>query len=153
MMNAKSMKNIALFLAILVAPNVIPRASFMKMFVVRLAAVSLLASLMLESNMEIIIAIASAAILIALLQKREGFMLGPDTDVMNACHDIKYQDILDKFEGDEDKLKAVLHDSAHCPRNILYNDDYAGLMATHLANYDPCVYNFGGDCALPHEQH
>ena len=101
-----------------------------------------------------IVAVLLVGVAIAMvIMRREGFMLGPDTDVMNACHDLKYQDILDKFNGDEEMLKHVLYISAHCPKNIpLGDDNYAGLMATYLSNYDPCVYNFGSECKLPHMQ-
>jgi len=148
MLNAKSLKNIALFIAILVAPNVIPRASFMKAFVIRLALVALLASLMLNNNTEIIVGIVCAAIVIAILQKHEGFELGPDTDIINQCQDIKYADILAKFNGNEEEMKHVLHYSAHCPMNVEYNNKYSGLMATYLANYDPCKFNFGNGCQM-----
>jgi hypothetical protein len=145
----KSVKNILLFLSILIAPNVIPRTSFMKSFVFRLAIISLLASLMMNSNAEIIISIVCAAIAIAVLQKHESFDLGPNTNVINQCHEnVKYADILAKFGGDEEKLKYVLHYSAHCPMNVEYNDNYSPLMATYLANYEPCEFNFGNGCEM-----
>lgn len=147
-MNKKSMKNIALFLAILIAPNTIPRASFLKMLTVRISMVALLAVLMLESNVEIVVAIVLATIAIVFLQKREGFMLGPDTDILNSCHSVKYQDVLDKFNGDEEELKSVLFNDAKAPMNVMLNDNDAPLIATYLANHAPCKFSFG-DCKLP----
>lgn len=151
MINKKSLKNIGLFLAILVAPNVIPRASFMKMLTVRISIISLLAVLMLENSVEIITAVVLGTVAIILLQKSEGFMLGPNTDVLVSCHNVKYQDILDKFGGDEEEMKSVLYNDAHLPMNIPVTDDYyAPLVATYLVNYDNCKYEFG-DCRLPRD--
>lgn len=154
MADVSKLKNIGLFLAILVAPNVVPRTSILTNFIVRICLIALLAIFMLNSNIEIIGAIVGAMIVISILQRFENFELGPNTNILNGCHGkLVMKDILDKFDGDVDKAKEIIYMEAHCPMNVLLTDENAPLIATFLVNYNPCKFNFGDECSLPHEQH
>lgn len=142
-------KKLIIFLSIVLIPSSFPRYSIFSSGFVRLILLATLSYAIFADAKEAILAFVIAVIMMIILRgfRMEDFMLGPDTDALNSCQNVKYADILALFGGDEEKLKAVLYWDAGCPQDILLNDNYAPVIMTYLTNFD-CKYKVG-DCGLP----
>lgn len=95
-------------------------------------------------------------------------LIEPSFFIYPGCVDMKYQDLLEFFEGDAHKLQEAIHyvfkrldkepkgtaeetlikyaRAAGIPHNIAFNDDNAPLIATMLMNYG---YKLNDKCLPP----
>jgi hypothetical protein len=79
-------------------------------------------------------------------QKSESFtLLEPHSHILAGCMDMKMDDILASFEGDEESMKTAIV-NVGVPFNVTLTDENAPAIATHLINFG---YKMSGDCVLP----
>lgn len=96
-----------------------------------------------------LIAAFIALIFFLIIQQFEGFeILENTTNIIPGCEGITKDDLVELFEGDEDKLIDTILRSG-VPQNLILNDIDAPLIATYLAAGG---YIVGDDCQLPTKQ-
>lgn len=61
-------------------------------------------------------------------------LISPETDTMPGCVNVTVKDLLELFEGDEDKLKKTMYASG-VPVDLRINDRNAPLISTYLVNF------------------
>lgn len=78
---------------------------------------------------------------------RETFeLIFPTPNTHPECVDIKIANLLEKFDGDEAKLKQAMDESS-VPYNLSLSDENAPEIATYLIN-NPRIKNIGEKCKL-----
>ena len=82
-------------------------------------------------------------------RKNEEFtLLEPHSHILEGCMDMKMEDILSSFEGDEDAMRTAIR-HVGVPYNVPLMDENAPAIATHLINFG---YKMSGNCVLPPKQ-
>lgn len=74
----------------------------------------------------------------------EMFRIDQNTNIHTDCFDVKMQDILNVFGGDEQKMHMAMR-NAVVPYNVPLTDEFAPLIATYLINKG---YDMGMACNL-----
>lgn len=80
-------------------------------------------------------------------QKEEFTVLHPRHRVLNGCEKVKLSDLVDSFDGDQEKLEKTAK-NAGLPHNIEFNDFNAPEIATYLINYGHFLSSKHEECNI-----